>query len=164
MIITKRIERMNTTKRIYRIVFTLLILIQSSFAFAQDVQNPKYAADVPAFLLTRTRWRPIFLGILSFSMGCPVNRRSRKPMTFSTYREACRRFWTECRQLPFYAFLEGLKDAGLKPGDLGMTESLLDARGLLLTAQSTTPYAFTEIDLKEWPGCRRDPRTCPGHS
>ena len=48
-----------------------------------------------------------------------------------------------------YAFLEGLKDAGLEPGDLGITESLLDARGLLSTAQSTTPYALAEINLNK---------------
>ena len=34
-----------------------------------------------------------------------------------------------------HAFLEGLKQAGLEPGDLGIAEDLLDARGLLLTAQ-----------------------------
>ena len=47
---------------------------------------------------------------------------------------------------PTYASLEGLKQAGQEPGDLGITEDLLGARGPLLTAQSTTPYALAEID------------------
>jgi len=50
-----------------------------------------------------------------------------------------------------HAILEGLKEAGLKPGDLGLFEGLMDARSLFLTAQSTTPYAFAEIDLKNGP-------------
>ena len=61
------------------------------------------------------------------------------------------RFLTECRQPPYMPFWRGSNKQGLEPGDLGITESLLDARGLLLTAQSTTPYAFTEIDLKNGP-------------
>ena len=72
-------------------------------------------------------------------------------MTFSTCREALHAFLNGMPATSTYAFLEGLKQAGLKPGDLGITESLLDARGLLLTAQSTTPYAMAEIDLKNGP-------------
>jgi hypothetical protein len=73
---------MNATKRIYHVVFTLLILIQSSFAFAQDVQKPKYAADVPEFLLTPDKVETDLLGDLEFFDGMPRNRRFRKPMTF----------------------------------------------------------------------------------
>jgi hypothetical protein len=47
--------------------------------------------------------------------------------------------------------LEGLKDAGLEPGDVGITENLMDARSLFLTAQTTTPYITGEIDLKNGP-------------
>jgi cephalosporin-C deacetylase-like acetyl esterase len=65
---------MNATKRIYR------------------VQEPKYAADVPEFLLTPDKVETDLLGDLEFFDGMPTNRRFRKPMTFSTCREACRRF------------------------------------------------------------------------
>jgi hypothetical protein len=71
MIITKRIERMNATKRIYCVIFTLLILIHTSFAFAQDVQKPKYAADVPEFLLTPDKVETDLLGDLEFFDGMP---------------------------------------------------------------------------------------------
>ena len=39
-----------------------------------------------------------------------------------------------------YAALEGMKAAGMKPGDLGMMEELLDARSLFLTPNTTTVY------------------------
>ncbi len=50
-----------------------------------------------------------------------------------------------------YAMLEGMKEAGLKPCGMGITENLMDARSLFLTAQTTTPYIFGEIDLKNDP-------------
>jgi hypothetical protein len=46
---------MNVDKRNYPVIFALLILMHTSFAFAQDVQKPKYAADVPEFCLRQTR-------------------------------------------------------------------------------------------------------------
>ena len=79
---------MNATKRIYPVVFTLLILMHASFALAQEAQKPKYAADVPEFLLTPDKVETDFSGTSNFSMVCPVNLRFRKPMTFSTCREA----------------------------------------------------------------------------
>ena len=92
---------MNVTKRIYPVVFTLLILIHASFALAQEAHKPKYAADVPEFLLTPDKVETDFLGELEFSMVCPVNLRLRKPMIFSTCREELRYFSTECRQPPY---------------------------------------------------------------
>lgn len=50
-----------------------------------------------------------------------------------------------------YAMLEGIKNAGVKSCDLALFEGLMDARTLFLTAQTTTPYAFAEIDLKNGP-------------
>jgi hypothetical protein len=47
--------------------------------------------------------------------------------------------------------LEGLKQACAKPGDLVLWEELYDARSLLLTPQTTTPYAFAEINVKDEP-------------
>jgi hypothetical protein len=79
---------MNATKRIYPVVFALLILIHTSFAFAQDVKSRNTLLMYQNSCLPRTRWRPIFLGISNFSMVCPVKLRFRKPMTFSTCREA----------------------------------------------------------------------------
>lgn len=142
---------MNTTKRMYPVIFTLSILLCSSFAFAQGAQKPKYAADVPEFLLTPDKVETEFLGDLEFFDGAPNKGTVKKTYDFLDLSRGVEAFLNGMPATSIYAFLEGLKSEGLKPCDLGMTEDLLDARGLLLTAQSTTPYAFTEIDLKNGP-------------
>jgi len=50
-----------------------------------------------------------------------------------------------------YAALEGFKEAGVKPGELGIFEELMDARSLFLTPNSTTIYCSTEINVRDEP-------------
>lgn len=134
-----------------KIVYTLLILMHASFALAQEGQNPKYAADVPDFLLTPDKVKTELLGDLEFFDGMPNASTVNKTYDFLDLSRGVETFLNGMPAASVYAMLEGLKQAGLEPGDLGITENLLDARGLLLTAQSTTPYAFAEIDLKNGP-------------
>jgi hypothetical protein len=129
----------------------LTTLLLSSFANAQAVQRPKYAADVPQFLLTPDKVETDFLGTLEFFDGMPSKSTVQKAYDFLDLSRGVEAFLNGMPAASLYAMLEGLKNAGLKPGDLGITEDLLDARGLLLTAQSTTPYALAEIDLKNGP-------------
>ena len=142
---------MSVTKVIYPVVLTLLIHPFASFALAKESQKPEYSADVPEFLLTPDKVETEFLGDLEFFDGMPSEATVKKTMDFLDLSRAVDAFLNGMPAASIHAFLEGLKDAGMEPGDLGITESLLDARGLLLTAQSTTPYAFTEIDLKNGP-------------
>ena len=142
---------MNVTKRTYPFVFTLLILLHASFALAQETQKPKYSADVPKYLLTPDKVATDFLGELEFFDGMPGESTVTKTYDFLDLSRGVEAFLNGMPAASIYAFLEGLKQAGLEPGDLGITEGLLDARGLLLTAQSTTPYALAEIDLKDGP-------------
>ena len=142
---------MNATKRIYPVVFTVSILILVSFALAQEAQKPKYAAAVPEFLLTPDKVETDLLGDLEFFDGMPSESTVQKTYDFLDLSRGVEAFLNGMPATSIYAFLEGLKKAGLEPGDLGITEDLLDARGLLLTAQSTTPYALAEIDLKNGP-------------
>ena len=142
---------MKATKEFYSVVFTLLIFIQPSFALAQESQKLKYTADVPEFLLTPDKVGTDLLGELEFFDGMPSESTVQKTYDFLDLSRGVDAFLNGMPAASMYAMLEGLKNAGLEPGDLGITESLLDARGLLLTAQSTTPYAFAEIDLKNGP-------------
>ncbi|MDX2504458.1 MAG: DUF1254 domain-containing protein, partial [Gammaproteobacteria bacterium] len=133
------------------IVFVIALLLGVTQLSAQKVTNPKYSADVPGFLLTPDKVETELLGDLEFFDGMPSEATVQKTYDFLDLSRGVDAFLNGMPAASIYAFLEGLKDAGLKPGDLGITEDLLDARGLLLTAQSTTPYAFTEIDLKNGP-------------
>ena len=142
---------MNTKKITYIIIITLTTMLLTSFVNAQEAQKPKYAADVPEFLLTPDKVETEFLGTLEFFDGMPSESTVQKTYDFLDLSRGVEAFLNGMPAASIYAFLEGLKDAGLKPGDLGITEDLLDARGLWLTAQSTTPYAVAEIDLKNGP-------------
>jgi len=50
-----------------------------------------------------------------------------------------------------YAILEGFKKVGMQPGDMGITENLMDARSLYLTPNSTTPYCMMELNVEDGP-------------
>jgi hypothetical protein len=144
---------MNNTKKNYFIVFmfTLFALLIASCAWAQGTQKPKYSAEVPEFLLTPDKVKTDLLGDLEFFDGMPSESTVKKTYDFLDLSRGVEAFLNGMPATSIYAMLEGLKQAGLEPGDLGITEDLLDARGLLLTAQSTTPYALAEIDLKNGP-------------
>ncbi len=142
---------MSGKKIIYIVVFTSITLLLTFSAWAKDAQKPKYSADVPEFLLTPDKVETEFLGDLEFFDGMPSESTVKKAYDFLDLSRGVEAFLNGMPAASIYAFLEGLKKAGLEPGDLGITENLLDARGLLLTAQSTTPYAFAEIDLKNGP-------------
>ncbi|BHH84692.1 hypothetical protein LA52FAK_29810 [Desulforhopalus sp. 52FAK] len=132
----------------YGMGIMLTILLLTSFAHAK---GPKYAADVPKFLLTPDKIETAFLGELEFFDGMPSESTVQKTYDFLDLSRGVETFLNGMPAVSIYAFLEGLKEAGLEPGDLGITEDLADARGLLLTAQSTTPYAFAEINVKNGP-------------
>lgn len=142
---------MSGKKIIYIVMFASITLLLTFSAWAKETTNPKYAADVPKFLLTPDKVETEFLGDLEFFDGMPSEATVKKAYDFLDLSRGVEAFLNGMPATSLYAMLEGLKDAGLKPGDLGITEDLLDARGLLLTAQSTTPYAFAEIDLKNGP-------------
>lgn len=136
-------------KNKYTILVVCALLLAISI-FAQDTK-PKYAADVPDFLLTPDKVETDLLGDLEFFDGMPSDATVTKAYDFLDLSRGVNAFLDGMPAASVYAFLEGMKQAGLEPGDLGLTESLLDARGLLLTAQSTTPYGMVEIDLKNGP-------------
>ena len=50
-----------------------------------------------------------------------------------------------------YAMCHGLERAGIPAHTVGITEDLLDARSLFLTANSTTVHVMTCLDLKQGP-------------
>ena len=142
---------MNATKVIYPIVFTVSILMLAFVASAAEPQKPKYAADVPEFLLTPDKVETDFLGELEFFDGMPSESTVKKVYDFLDLSRGAEAFLNGIPAASIYALLEGFKEAGIQPGDLGIMEDLMDARSLFLTAQSTTPYGLAEINVKAGP-------------
>ncbi len=113
--------------------------------------EPTYKADVPAGLMTPDKVHTDFLGELEFFDGMPSDETVQKTRDFIDLSRAVDAFLNGIPAASIYAMLEGLKQAGAEPGDLVLWEDLYDARSLLLTPQTTTPYAFAEINVKTEP-------------
>ena len=113
--------------------------------------KPKYSANVPEFVLTPDKVETEHLGELEFFDGLPNETTVEKVYSFLDLSRGVHAFLNGMPAASLYAMLEGLKDIGLEPGGVAITENLLDARSLFLTPNTTTPYITGEIDLKDGP-------------
>jgi hypothetical protein len=140
---------MKTRQGIFtRLIATVLLAGLISSASAAD---PKYKADVPQSLITPDRVHTEFLGELTFTDGMPSEATVRKTYDFIDLSRAVDAFLNGIPCTSIYAMLEGLKQAGAAPGDLALWQNYGDARTLALTFNTSTPYAFAEINVKDEP-------------
>lgn len=114
-------------------------------------EPPTYKADVPPSVETPDKVHTELLGDLEFFDGMPKPETVRKAYDFLDVSRGSEAFLNGIPAASVYALLEGLKGAGLRPGDLAIFEELADARTLLLTANSTTVYGMIELNLKDGP-------------
>jgi len=128
---------------------TLVGALASVCASAADA--PKFKADVPASVTTPDRVRTELLGDLDFFDGMPSKDTVRKSYDFLDTARGAEAFLNGIPAASAYAALEGIKEAGVNVGDLGMFEELMDARSLFLTANSTTVYSMFELNVKDGP-------------
>jgi hypothetical protein len=113
--------------------------------------TPKYKADVPEWVTTPDRVETKMLGTLDFNDGMPGEETQRKVYDFIDTARATEAFLNGIPAASIFGLLEGVKEAGVKPGELAITEDLLDARSLFLTANTSTIYCFAEINVKDGP-------------
>jgi hypothetical protein len=118
---------------------------------------PKYAPDVPAKITTpdsaETR-----IGTLRFKDGAPDPATVRLAYDQIDFQRGVDAFLQGMSATSVHALCRGFGDAGIEPNHgIGMTEHLMDARSLFLTANTTTVYAFFCADLKEGPVVVRVP-------
>jgi len=114
-------------------------------------QQPKYAAKVPESIQTPDVVETARLGRLEFFDGMPSDETVRKVYDQLDFSRAVETFLTGCPAASIYAFLQGMKQAGMDTFSMGITEQLLDARTLLLTPNTTTVYCFAEINVEHGP-------------
>lgn len=132
-------------------IFTVLAVILGAASWVQAEDLPKYKADIPASIKTPDTVKTKLLGNLHFFDGMPTKNTVKKTYDFLDVARAAETFLNGIPAASVYAALEGFKEAGLKPGDLGIFEELMDARSLFLTANSTTMYCMTELNVKAEP-------------
>jgi hypothetical protein len=135
------------------LILTLLTsaAVLTGLLSSASAAEPKYKADVPPGLMTPDRVQTEMLGELEFFDGMPSDATVKKTRDFIDLSRSVDAFLNGIPAASIYAMLEGLKQAGAEPGDLVLWENLYDARSLLLTPQTTTPYAFAEINVKAEP-------------
>ncbi|HEV7335970.1 MAG TPA: DUF1254 domain-containing protein [Bosea sp. (in: a-proteobacteria)] len=120
-------------------------------AFAQGQPAPKFSAQVPADITTpdtvQTR-----IGTLKFFDGLPDGETVKKVYDNLDFVRGVEAFLSGIPAASVYAACEGLGEVGVKRNaGIGISEDLLDARGLFLTANSTTVYVLQCLDLKDGP-------------
>jgi hypothetical protein len=112
---------------------------------------PKYSAEVPSFITTPDKVRTR-IGTLRFHDGAPDERTIRKVYDELDFSRGIQAFLTGMPGTSVYAACDGFDQAGIKLNHgIGITENLMDARSLFLTANTTTVYVFFCIDLKGGP-------------
>jgi hypothetical protein len=119
-------------------------------ASAQEA-SPKYKATVPDSIRTPNTVETKTLGNLQFFDGMPSADTVAKTYDFLDVARAAEAFLAGVPIASAYSVMEGFRQAGLRPGDLGIAEDLLDARSLFLTPNTTTVYAMLEFDVKDGP-------------
>ena len=118
---------------------------------SKESAKPEYSANVPESITTPDKVQTELLGDLEFFDGMPSKETVKKAYDFLDFSRGTEAFLNGIPAASIYAALEGLREAGLKPGDLGIFEELMDARSLYLTANSTTVYCMTELNVKDGP-------------
>jgi len=113
--------------------------------------EPKYSADVPESVTTPDKVETERLGTLEFFDGMPKPETVRKVYDNLDLTRGIAAFLDGIPITSMYAMLHGMREAGIAPGEVGMTETLLDARSLLLTPNTTTIYILAQIDLSDGP-------------
>jgi hypothetical protein len=120
-------------------------------AFAQETQKPKYSANVPSSILTpdtvQTR-----IGTLKFFDGLPDKDTVQKAYDQLDLGRGVEAFMSGMPAASVYALCEGLSSVGVERNlGIGITEDLMDARSIFLTANSTTVYVLQCLDLNKGP-------------
>jgi hypothetical protein len=120
-----------------------------ALSFAQ--KNTAYKADIPDAIKTLDIVETEHLGTLNFYDGMPDEATTKKVYDNLDLYRGVDAFQKGIPAASIYAMREGLRSAGVEPHDIGIFEDLMDARTLLLSANSTTIYILTVFDLRDGP-------------
>jgi hypothetical protein len=118
---------------------------------------PKYSPDVPAKITTPDTVRT-GIGTLHFRDGAPDPATVRLAYDQLDFGRGVDAFLQGMSATSVHAACSGLEQAGVEPNrGIGITEDLMDARSLFLTANTTTVYVLLCVDLKDGPMVVRVP-------
>ncbi len=130
---------------------TLSVAAMVSIAANGAMAKGKYAADVPDSIMTPDKVETKSLGTLEFFDGMPTAKTLTKVYDNLDLVRGTTAFLDGIPIASVAAMINGLKSIGIKSNDVGLTETLIDARSLLLTPNTTVIYVFSPLDLSDGP-------------
>jgi len=129
-----------------------ILLSALSVPLTASGQDPTYKADVPNSVITPDRVPTKYVGELKFVDGFPADEAVTKVYDYLDTAHAVQLFLTAMPAASIYGLLNGHAEIGFKANQtVGITETLMNAKSLWLTPQTTTPYVHAEIDTKHGP-------------
>jgi hypothetical protein len=130
--------------------FTAACLIYSSGAALAQAPHMKMTTDIPSSLVTpntvETR-----IGTLKFTDGFPDDATAAKVYDNLDFQRGVQAYLTALPAVSIEALRKGLSDFGPVNQTVLISEQLLDARSLFLTANTTTPYTLLYLNAKDGP-------------
>jgi len=128
--------------------------ITPSLALAQTA---RYAPDVPAKITTPDT-QETRIGTLRFNNGVPDAATEKLAYDQLDFGRGIDAFLKGMSATSVHALCKGFEQAGIRENrDIGISEDLLDARSLFLTANTTTVYVVLCVDLNAGPMVVRVP-------
>lgn len=118
--------------RIYLLLLTSTLVFscsQEKSNKAKDASNdkpsyvPKFAAVVPESVTTPDKIHTDFLGDLDFFDGMPSKETVKKVYDFLDLSRGSEAFLNGIPAASVYGVLEGIKEAGVNPGDLAISKN-----------------------------------------
>jgi hypothetical protein len=129
----------------------VLLAVFGSLGSAQSVGKPKYSAKVPSSIETPDTVHTS-ISTLRYNDGAPDKNTVALVYDQLDLSRGIETFMQGMPATSVYAICRGLSEVGVQQNQaFGMTESLMDARSLFLTANTTTPYVLSCLNLSAGP-------------
>ena len=130
---------------------TLMILSAGSPVGAQErTPKMKMTTEIPPSLITpntvETR-----IGTLKFTDGFPDEATAAKVYDNLDFQRGVQAYLAALPAVSIEAFLKGFTEFGSVNQTVLISEQLLDAKSLFLTANTTTPYTLLYLSTKDGP-------------
>lgn len=143
---------LNVFKKATVVAFAVTTLACIATPALVMASEPKYKAEVPDSISTPDQVETKYVGELNFVDGFPTNETVTKTYDFLDTSRAVELFLDAIPVTSMYAMLNGHAEIGIRANHgVGITETLMNARSLWLTPQTTTPYVHVEVDVKNGP-------------
>ncbi|WP_299356010.1 DUF1254 domain-containing protein [uncultured Shimia sp.] len=119
--------------------------------FVSGATAQEFAADVPDNVLTPDVVETETLGKLEFFDGMPSAETTQKAFDNLDLMRATSAFLDGMNIASLRGMFQGYEEIGAKPNEIVITETLMDARSIWLTPNTTTIYIGANVDISEGP-------------